>query len=76
MQFIQISFSVTYFLLAQFPLQCTGSGIGDGECHIPFAFTIHSQKESGGGFPVAVYYFFLKDCLERTHYYYLYSSFS
>lgn len=49
-------FLVAHFV-AQFPLQCTASGIVDGESQIPYAFTIHSQKENGGGYPVSVFSF-------------------
>jgi filamin len=38
----------------QLPLQCTASGLDDGENHIPYGFTIHTQKEAGGGHPVGV----------------------
>jgi len=38
----------------QFPLQCTATGLVDGENMIPYGFTIHTQKESGGGHPVGV----------------------
>lgn len=39
---------------AQFPLQCTSSAIVDGENLIPYAFTVHTKKDFGGGYPVAV----------------------
>jgi hypothetical protein len=46
--------SILSHSVAQFPLQCRASGLVEGENLIPYNFTVHTKKDFGGGYPVAV----------------------